>query len=480
MSVLARIFAAAPPRRQNGSIGEIEGGGALGLATTGGGPPAPIATVNAILSIISQTCGMLPRHVYSDMDRSRKPVLEPRFRILTGEPNKLDALSGNSFWETVFASIDGWGNGYIWQDRIGEGWAGVVGLHFLMPQRMTPFRKDKRVYYKIEDDKDTPRTRDEVLHVAKNAYNGIVGMSPLRQGILSHRLAVEAERTGLAFFRKGSTVGGVVMDPRSLKQEEIDEFYEKWDRLHAGGGRAGNVVLLEGNAKYQQVGIPPEEAQFLETRQFSREEILGWYAPGMPHHLLGWKSTASNWGTGVEQQSIAFVKYVLLSRLRRVEEIISERLLPPEMGFQFSVDEIMRGDSMSRARMHALMRQWSVLSADEWRHREGMGPREIPDDFLSPLNMERISAQTGRPANGAPMDTANAAEHVVGDMRCSNDECPSRRGGKRGALLARRVAAAEVRCHQCGETTVIRPGQTIRDALDLDELLEIELTRRQN
>ena len=479
MTVLDRIFGAAPPSSPNygaGNVG-IRGLGGSNYSTRADGPPAPIATVAAIISIISQTCGQLPRHVVRDMDVDRTPVSDARFSHLTGRPNRFDALSGNTFWESVFASVDGWGNSYIWQDRIGPGWANVLGIHFLMPQRIGPYREDNYVKYKVDDDSDSPRGPDEVLHIAKNAYDGLIGMSPVRAGALSHRLAVEAERTGLAFFRSGSTVGGVVMHPEKLNEPEIEEFYDNYAKFHAGGGRAGNVLLLEGNAKYERIGIPPEEAQFLETRQFSREEILGWYAPGMPHHLLGWKSTASNWGTGVEQQSIAFVKYVLLSRLRRVEEIISERLLPPEMGFVFSVEELMRGDSRARAAVHATMRQWGVLSADQWRHREGMGPRGVPDDYLSPLNMDRVSALTGRPAERAPQD-AVGADWPLGDMRCDNDACASRREGRRGALLARKVSAAEVRCNQCGETTVIAPGETIRDDTDLSDALDAELTKR--
>ena len=479
MSILANIFGALPPAdtRQGGR--NFSGGGPDGslLGGRADGPPAPIATVAAIIAIISQTCGQLPRHVVRDMDVDRTPVREPRFRHLTGQPNQLDALSGNTFWESVYASVEGWGNAYIWQDRIGPGWENVVGIHFLMPQRIRPYRDNNYVRYKVEDDAALSRSPDEILHVAKNAYDGLIGMSPVRAGALSHRLAVEAERTALAFFRSGTTVGGVVMHPEKLNRPEIEEFYEDWAKYHAGGGRAGNVVLLEGNAKYERIGIPPEEAQFLETRQFSREEILGWYAPGMPHHLLGWNSTASNWGTGVEQQSIAFVKYVLLSRLRRVEEMVSELLLPAEMGFMFDVEELMRGDSRARAAVHAMMRQWGVLSADQWRHREGMGPRGVPDDYLSPLNMERVSVQTGRAADRVRQNNV-AAEYPLGDMRCSNAECTSRKDGRRGALLARKVAAAEVRCNQCGEVTVMQSGEAIRDDQDLSDALDQELTKR--
>ena len=126
------------------------------------------------------------------------------------------------------------------------------------------------------------------------------------------------------------------------------------------------------------------------------------------------------------------------------------------------------------------MRQWGVLSADQWRHREGMGPRGVPDDYLSPLNMDRVSALTGRPAERAPQDSVGAigADWPLGDMRCSNPECASRREGRRGALLARKVAAAEVRCNQCGETTVVKAGEALRDDQDLSDALDQELTKR--
>ena len=106
------------------------------------------------------------------------------------------------------------------------------------------------------------------------------------------------------------------------------------------------------------------------------------------------------------------------------------------------------------------------------------GPRGVPDDYLSPLNMDRVSALTGRPAERAPQD-AVGADWPLGDMRCSiMNACASRREGRRGALLARKVSAAEVRCNQCGETTVIAPGETIRDDTDLSDALDQELTKR--
>ena len=495
MGYLRRLLSIEPPTddRYNQSGGAFVAPGMvdgvdpsipLALGIPGSGPPAPISTVAAIIAVISQTCGQLPREILSSEDRSRQVVLDDRYRYLIFSPNDNDAMSGNTFWEAMFASKEGWGNAFAWIDRYSKTWRGVQGLYFLMPQRVEPYRDGLNVRYRIEGDSGRSRGKGEVLHIAKNMYDGIQGMSPMRSGAITHELTQTAEKQGLSFLRSGATMGGVVESADEMTKEQIDRFYERAAKFHSGADRAGNIMLLLGNKKYQSVGIPPNEAQFLETRTFQREEILGWYAPGMPHHLLGWKSSASNWGTGVEAQSIAFVKYVLLSRLSRVEEAIGENFLPPHLRFEFSVDGLLRGDSKARTEVHKAMRQWSVLSADEWRARESMPLRGIPDDYLHPLNMERISKETGKvlkeevPAvEQAPMAPA-AAMHLLDELRCGNDKCKSRVGGKRGALLGTEVGAVKIRCHQCGETTTVKPSDTLRDDRDLSDALDKELARR--
>lgn len=489
-SILRRIVAGPPPAQTgapfmaSGEVGLYGLGVGPGGMMTRSGPPAPIATVAAIISIISQTCGQLPREVLRDDLRDRKPVRDPRFRYLTGKPNDYDAMSGNTFWESLFASGEGWGNGYAWIDRFASGYAGVVGLHFLMPQLMRPFREEgsRRVRYRMGGDQGRSYGSDEILHIAKNAYDGIEGMSPIRAGAMTHSLAQQQERTALTFFRRGTTVGGIVMAQEEMDESEVREFYENFRAYHQGGAQAGNVLLLTNGAKYERVGIPPNEAQFLESRQFSREEIVSWYAPGIPHHLLGWRSNASNWGTGVEQQSIGFVKYVLLSRLRRVEEVVSELFLSDGLRFEFRVDELLRGDTRVRGEMHQRMRQAGVLSADEWRMREGMAPRGIPDDYLEPMNMTRVDARTGRrmdePEAPGRRRTAAPAAMLLDEMRCGNASCRSRANGAKGALLARSVGAAEVVCDQCGEVTRVRAGHLVRDERDISDALDAELARR--
>jgi len=485
--MIGRFLSQTPPRSERAVMASGEPGLfglPVGLQGPESAPPSPIATVSAIISVISQTCGQLPRTVKPADRRDKTLINREQWRHLLGRPNSLDAMQGNTFWEAVFASVEGWGNAYIWVDRTGVGWRGARGLHFLMPQRVRPFRADDgRVRYRVEDDDEKSRGRDVIAHIAKDAIDGIEGQSPVRAGAITHELTRQAERTALTFFRRGAQVGGVVLHPDKLNQAQTDEWYTNFNKAHQGSRNSGNVLLLQGNAKYERIGIPPTEAQFLETRQFQREEILGWYAPGMPHHLLGWRSSASNWGTGVEQQSIAFVKFVLLSRLRRVEEMIQDEFLPSDLIYRFDVADLMRGDSKARSEVLGRMRQLGTLTADEWREMEDMTPRDIPDDYLEPLNLRRIDAVTGESEErGASSQSSpqrpQPTGHLVGELRCQNPECRTRKNGGKGALLARNVGTAAVLCRTCGQESIVGPGETIRDVLDLSEALDRELAER--
>ena len=275
-----------------------------------------------------------------------------------------------------------------------------------------------------------------------------------------------------------------------LNDQQVKEFYRDFDRFQAGAKNTGKVMLLQGNARYERIGIPPSDAQFLESRQFQREELVAYYAPGIPHHLLGWKSSASNWGTGVEAQTLAYVKFTLLPRLQRVEEVITQEFLEPGLKFEFAVDELLRGDSKTRAEVAWKERQAGILSADEWRYRERLGPRGIEDDYWQPLNVGRISAVSGELLDDeGQQELSNdfsesqqqlaAQEFYVDEMRCTNDECPSRRDGRKGALLATDLSgSATVVCRQCNGKTTIKPEYVVRDPIDLSEALDIELTRR--
>ena len=126
--------------------------------------------------------------------------------------------------------------------------------------------------------------------------------------------------------------------------------------------------------KYQQIGIPPEEAQFLETRKFQVDEIARLYR--IPPHMVGDldKSSFSN----IEQQSLEFVKYTLDPWVIRWEQSLQKALLLPqekrEYFVKLNVDGLLRGDYQSRMTGYSVGRQNGWLSANDIREMEDMNP----------------------------------------------------------------------------------------------------------
>ena len=130
--------------------------------------------------------------------------------------------------------------------------------------------------------------------------------------------------------------------------------------------------------KYQQIGIPPEEAQFLETRKFQINEVARLYR--IPPHMVGdlEKSSFSN----IEQQSLEFVKYTLDPWVIRWEQALKKALLLPgekrDYFIKFNVDGLLRGDYASRMSGYAIGRQNGFYSTNDIREMEDLNP--LPDE----------------------------------------------------------------------------------------------------
>jgi HK97 family phage portal protein len=164
--------------------------------------------------------------------------------------------------------------------------------------------------------------------------------------------------------------------------------------VYGGSRNAGKVAVLEEGMKYQQIGIPPEEAQFLETRKFQINEIARMYR--IPPHMVGdlEKSSFSN----IEQQSLEFVKYTLDPWVSRWEQAMVRALLSAEEKkkyfFKFNVDGLLRGDYQSRMNGYAIGRQNGWMSANDIRELENLDriPAEDGGDlYLINGNMTKLA-----------------------------------------------------------------------------------------
>ena len=336
-------------------------------------------SVYACVRILAEAVACLPLHIYQHTpDGGKQRITDhPLYYLLHDEPNP--EMTSFVFRETLMAHLLLWGNAYAQIIRDGRG--RVLALYPLLPSRMEVGRlPNGDLVYSYRRDFESSREntyngtvnlrRDEVLHIPGLGFDGLVGYSPIAMAKNAIGMALATEEYGATFFANGANPGGVLEHPGVIK--DIQRVKDSWNAAYQGSGKAHKVAVLEEGMKFSSIGIPPEQAQFLQTRKFQINEIARIFR--VPPHMIGDldKSSFSN----IEQQSLEFVKYTLDPWVVRWEQSLQQALLlpseKPELFIRFNLDGLLRGDYQSRMSGYATARQNGWMSANDIRELEAM------------------------------------------------------------------------------------------------------------
>lgn len=365
--------------------------------------------VYSCVRILSEALASLPLHVYRYTSTGKERVYDhPLYHILHDEPNS--EMTSFVFRETLMSHLLIWGNAYAQIIRDGAG--RVVALYPLLPNKMEVWRdKSGEIYYTYSRTSDenyrdgsAVLRRQDVLHIPGLGFDGLLGYSPIAMAKNAVGMTIACEEYGASFFANGANPGGVLEHPGVLKDPK--KVRDSWNDVYRGSNNAHKVAVLEEGMKYQQIGIPPEEAQFLETRKFQINEIARLYR--IPPHMVGdlEKSSFSN----IEQQSLEFVKYTLDPWVIRWEQALQRSLFLPkektEYFIKLNVDGLLRGDYQSRMNGYSIGRQNGWLSSNDIRLLEDLNP--IPEEeggnlYLINGNMTKLKDAGAFAASSAPI-----------------------------------------------------------------------------
>ena len=296
----------------------------------------------------------------------KKVVMPVRLMRLLGAQAVL-LTTGNAYAQKIF-------------NNRGE----IVAIYPLISAQMQVLRdpSGRLVYlytYMPDDSKPNetqvvPLRQDEVWNIPGLGFNGLIGFSPIEMARNALGLAMATEEYGSKFFANGAQPSGVLEHPGVIKDAE--KLRTAWQAQFGGSGNSNKIAVLEEGLKYHPISIPPDQAQFLESRKFQINEICRMYR--IPPHMVGdlEKSSFSN----IEQQSLEFVKYTLDPWLCRWEQSMQRCLLTRDdkqrYFWKFNVDGLLRGDYQSRMQGYAVGRQNGWLNANDIRELENMD--EIP------------------------------------------------------------------------------------------------------
>ncbi len=382
MSIFNIFKARDKPKNNLGSaFSFFFGSPSHGLGTTSGKTvnertAMQTTAVYSCVRILSETIASLPLHVYKHTAGGKeKAIAHPLYNLLHNAPNP--EMTSFAFRETLMSHLLLYGNAFCQIIRNGRG--EVLALYPLMPDRMTVDRTNNGIlfYTYRKETAETVLFESDVLHIAGLGFDGLIGYSPIAMMKNAIGMALATEEYGAKFFANGANPGGVIEHPGVLKEPK--KLRDSWNAAYSGSSNAHKIAVLEDGMKFQAIGIPPEQAQFLETRKFQLNEIARVFR--IPPHMIGdlEKSSFSN----IEQQSLEFVKYTLDPWVIRWEQSLFKSLLSAsekkEYFIRFSVDGLLRGDYASRMQGYAIGRQNGWLSSNDIRELEDMN--RIPEDL---------------------------------------------------------------------------------------------------
>lgn len=361
-----------------------------------------LVAVYAAINLISGSVATTPLHLYhrDGEDKGDRAIDHPLYQVLRGRPNpEMDALT---FRELLTSHLCAWGNGYAEIVRDGQG--RVVQLWPLRPDRMTVRDNTRsRVYdYVLPSGEVVGLLSKDVLHLRLRGDH-LMGWSPIRMARESIGVAMAAEEFAGRFYGNGAHLGTILRHPARLSKDAHETLKNTW-RDGEGLGNAHRTRILEEGMTVEKLGIPPDDAQFLETRQYQGGEIATLYA--IPPHMLGMVDRSTSWGSGIEQQQIGFQTFTLLTYYSRWEYgIDTQCLTPAETGRYLAahvIDNWMRAETTKRFAAYNVAVTTGWMSRAEVRRRENMppGPPEL-DEFLTPVAVAQDQSQQD-PAQPSP------------------------------------------------------------------------------
>ncbi len=418
------------------------------------------------INTIADTLAELPIKLIQNLDDGAQKAVRghPALQRIKMSPNSF--MSAVVLRSTVQAHVLTWGNGYIWIRR--NAMQEPMELWPLQPSDTLPIVKADgtlvfRTRFRFDNTTLSPQQEipaSEVLHIPALSRNGIIGMSVIGEQREMLGATLAAQRFGSRFFANGAHAGGLLSFPGKINDpDKIRSQIEK----KTGGENAHRLLVLDGDAKYQQFAVPPEDAQFLQTREFEVDEIGRMFR--LPLHFLNKMGQATF--NNLEMMGTHFVQFTMMPWIVRWEQELTRKLLTPDeiaegFVFKFNVAALIRGDIKTRSEVHAKGIQNGWVTRNEVRAFEDMNPLEGLDDPLVPLNLKVVGEEPA--TNGATDDSAAAND----DDDAANDS-DDENGDERMFLLAK--TAAE-RCANKEAIQLRRIFAKSTNDAELAELLE--------
>lgn len=293
-------------------------------------------------------------------------------------------MMSQAFWHGIGAA-------YIERDHLGRV-KELIPLQTAGYQYMKDRETGQSWYAFTVDDMVRKFQPGELLLCFFETYDGKHG-----RGILDiAKDTVATDRAAQKYLRKfyagGGALSGILeidTDATPATREKVRKAFQSYA---SDMDTVFKMAVIDKGMKYTPIGISQSDAQFIESRSFSVEEIARF--TGIPEFMLqsGKQSYNSN-----EQQQLVFVTNALVPHVTMWEQewaykLYTDSELRDGCYMRFNVSALMRGDDATRSKFYQTMVYSGIYNLDECRALEEMNP--MPDglgqNFFITKNLDTV------------------------------------------------------------------------------------------
>lgn len=342
-----------------------------------------LSAVYRATELISDSIAVLPIKIQRIGEQEKNEVENHPLKLIFSDKNNSNLLSKYTMMKLLVQSVILRGNGFALIKRAEDGT--VTELQFLEPNEVQiNYNKIKNeLYYTVPKLTKTKHIEPiNMIHLLKNTYDGVNGLSVLSYAARALKIANATEESANSFFGNGCNLSGVLTVQGQLQQKQKNEIRSSWAQAYANGGQG--LAVLQGNMQYQPIQISSKDSQMLESRLFNVQDIARFF--GISPVLLGDLSHASL--NSIEALQQEFLVHTLQPYVTMIENEFNRKLLKPserKLNIILETNEILRTDKQAQANYYSTMLSNGIMSINEVRKELGYNPIEDGDQHVIPF-----------------------------------------------------------------------------------------------
>jgi HK97 family phage portal protein len=313
-----------------------------------------VSAAYACVNLIAGAISSLPINLF------RRDIKTDERQIIPGDDlwwvlneEFLARWSAANGWEFLVQSLLFHGDAFA---RIVRRGSTIIGLEPFHPSRVQVMLSEDRtrLIYAVARETVTGQMgfqlgydvldQDDMLHVAGFGFNGLRGLSPLRNHLaMTGSIALATQEFAGRFFGNNARPDIVISSEQSINAEKAEEIRKRWEEIYGGLLNSHKPAVLGHGAKIHNLSFSAEDAQLLLTRKFAVEEIARIY--GVPPFMIGHVEKTTSFGKGIEHMGIAFVRFTLRQHLNKFEREINRKFFFTKAKFaEFDTFELEKAD----------------------------------------------------------------------------------------------------------------------------------------